>query len=365
MNSFPKPSLRPLPLVPAPVYAEPNGVLDTVNTRLNLNEAFGAPSPRAIAAATAALQDGNRYPDHGCTQLAQIITAQTGIPPDRITFGNGSDELLNIITTMAISTGDTSVMPAPTFPTCAKGTQISGGTVISVPLRPDGTNDVPAMLNAMDDTTRIFYLCTPNNPTGGLLAAQDLEQAAREVPTDCLLLIDEAYFEFGRAAGGPDVLAILANRTGPWIVTRSFSKAYCMAGFRVGYALTSDTTIKDALWVLRSSFNVNRVAQVAAAAAMLDQDHMQATLAATIAERDRLGAGLAALGFTAYPSHANFLTLRGPYKAAPIAAALAEHNLMIQALPWPDENGALRISIGATDTTDRLLAALPDILRDM
>ena len=212
-----------------------------------------------------------------------MIRDHTGIPLDRISFGNGSAEILVALAMLSINEGDEAILPSPTFPTCGKGVQIAGGTIVNVPLRGDGVNDVPAMLAAMTDRTRLFYLCSPNNPTGGILTAAELTEAAQRVPDTCLLVIDEAYFEFSQKEGGPDVLSVLAGRKGPWVVTRSFSKAYCLAGMRIGYALASDAEIQKGLWQLRPNFNIGRASLAAATAAMLDEAYLQEMLARTIA----------------------------------------------------------------------------------
>src|SRR5262245_32178738 len=180
--------------------------------RLNLNEAPYPPSPLAIAAAQEALAFSNRYPDHYCTELAQEISRRTGVATDAIVFGNGSGELLVQSAMISLEPGDEAVMPSPTFPTCGKGVQIAGARIVNVPLRADGVNDVPAMLKAITPRTRLFYICTPNNPTGGSLTAEELTTAITQVPDSCMLVIDEAYHEFAGVAGGPDVLPLLAER---------------------------------------------------------------------------------------------------------------------------------------------------------
>ncbi|MVO17350.1 pyridoxal phosphate-dependent aminotransferase [Parasedimentitalea huanghaiensis] len=347
---------------PPSITEEATGVAADV-LRLNLNESHLPPSPNALAAAAQALTQTNRYPDHGCSTLTAVISKRTGIPASRISFGNGSGEILVALAMLSINEGDEAVMPTPTFPTCGKGVQIAGGKVVSVPVLPDGSNDVITMLAAVTPDTRLFYLCNPNNPTGAILTASDLELAARQVPDTVLLVVDEAYFEFAQAEGGPDVLKILANRAGPWVVTRSFSKAYCMAGMRVGYALASDEGIHKALWQLRPNFNVNRVAIAAATAAMNDDRYLQACLTHTISERKRLETALTHLGFSALPSFANFLTVVPPISADIISSSLAVENILVQAMPWPGGNGALRITIGSQPNTDRLIRAINKFLK--
>ncbi|MBT3701180.1 MAG: aminotransferase class I/II-fold pyridoxal phosphate-dependent enzyme [Alphaproteobacteria bacterium] len=354
------PRLNILQSSQAPEIAEPEARLATGIRRLNLNESPWPPSPLAQAAMTTALTEITRYPDHGCTALISRLSAKNNIHEDRITFGNGSSEILSHIAQVMIEPGDEAILPAPTFPACAAGINQAGGSIINVPVDQHGGNDVPAMLEKLSDKTRIFYLCTPNNPTGAAISANDLKRAATEVPKNCLLVVDEAYFEFSATVPGEGVLDILARRDAPWIVTRSFSKAYGLAGMRIGYAFTSTKELRNSFWSLRTGFNINRVALAGAAAALDDDEYLANTLETVIAERERLAEGLRALGFKPYESQANFLMARSIGPASQYVDALAAKNIMISSLPWPDEDGCLRIGIGQAEDTDAVLVALTE-----
>jgi histidinol-phosphate aminotransferase len=356
------PRLNILQSSQAPEIPEPEARLATGVRRLNLNESPWPPSPLAQAAMATALTEITRYPDHGCSALMRRLSAKNNIAEDRITFGNGSSEILAHISQVMLEPGDEAILPTPTFPACAAGINQLGGKIINVPVAEDGSNDVSAMLKHLSSRTRIFYLCTPNNPTGAAISAYDLQLAATEVPDNCLLVIDEAYFEFADTASGVSVLEILAKRTGPWIVTRSFSKAYGLAGLRIGYAFTSSADLRNAFWSLRTGFNINRVALAGAVAALDDEAYLAQTLNTVIAERARLATGLTSLGFAPYASQANFLMARSIGPANQYVDALAAKNIMISALPWPDENGCLRIGIGQAGDTDAVLSALGDHL---
>jgi histidinol-phosphate aminotransferase len=355
-----RPRLDILQSSQAPEIAEPEARLATGIRRLNLNESPWPPSPLAQAAMATALTEITRYPDHGCTALVRRLAAKNNMPEDRITFGNGSSEILSHIAQVMIEPGDEAILPAPTFPACAAGINQAGGSIINVPVDQNGGCDVSAMLDYVSDKTRIFYLCTPNNPTGAAISARDLRRAATEVPKNCLLVIDEAYFEFSAMVQGEGVLDILASRAAPWIVTRSFSKAYGLAGMRVGYAFTSTADLRNSFWSLRTGFNINRVALAGAAAALDDEEYLASTLAAVIAERERLAEGLRDLGFKPYSSQANFLMARSMGPASQYVDALAAKNIMISSLPWPDKDGCLRIGIGQPEDTNAVLAALAE-----
>jgi histidinol-phosphate aminotransferase len=347
-----------LPQIGPPVLVEPEGRLAGGVRRLNLNESAMPPSPRAVIAMESAAKEVSAYPDHGCFALRRRLAESTGVPPARILFGNGSGELLIASAMVALGPGDEAVVPVPTFPAITKGIALAGGRHISVPVGPDGVVDGGALLAAVTPRTRLVYTCTPNNPTGGAMTAEALRQLAAEATRDVLLVVDEAYFEFGQASGAASALEAMSERDGPWLLTRTFSKAYALAGMRIGYAFASDDAIASALEKLRGSFNISRVGIAGAAAAFDDEPYMRALVQATIDERARLAAGLAQLGFTTLPSDANFVTAYGRAPASALATRLADAGILVQALAWPDSVGSLRISVGSFDDTDSVLGAI-------
>lgn len=347
------------PAPPSP--GEPDLVPDPAIRRLHLNESPLPPSPRVIEAVAAAIRHAGYYPDHTCAALAGRLARATGIPAERMSFGNGSGELLVAGALAAVGPGDEAVLPVPTFPTCGKGVRIAGARAVEIPVRDDGVVDVEATLAALGPSTRLVYVCTPNNPTGGALTRDELDALAQGVPDDVLLLVDEAYHEFAVFAGAPDALDVLRGRRGAWAVTRTFSKAFSLAGFRVGYVLASTRDVADAFWTLRPNFNVGRPALAAACAAFDDAEYGAAIVRSVSRERERLAAGLRALGFGVLPSVTNFVAAQPPAAGAVTAAGLAEalgaRGLMVQAMPWRG-GSALRISVGTAMDTDAVLAGL-------
>ena len=330
--------------------------------RLHLNESPTPPSPRAVAAMQAAAADVHRYPDNEPAALAAALSASLGVRPGRLVFGNGSSELLLHAAQLALRPGDEAVVPVPSFPLYEKAIGIQQGRVVGVPTTADGRVDVPAMLAAIGPRCRLVYAATPNNPTGGLLDAAAVEALAQGVPDDVLLLLDEAYYEFGRDAGGPETLPILSCRRGPWIATRTFSKAQGLAGIRVGYGIAQSTALADRFRNLRLNFTFNHVAQAGALAALADDVHTRSVLAAAAVSRAGLAAGLSALGFDVFPSATNFVTARSPRPAAQIVAALAERGILVASFAWPGSPNVVRISAGSTDDIAAVLTALREIL---
>lgn len=325
---------------------------------IHLNESPYPPSPRAIEAATAALRDLNRYPDIAGRALAAAVGAKLDVAPDRIVLGCGSDELIHFSTVISLSAGDEAVVPAPSFPRYALSAKLAGARAVRAKIDARGACDTDAIVRAIGPRTRLVVCCTPNPPSGGMMDEAALRALVAGVPDDVLLLLDEAYFEFGRHAGGPDALDILRTRKGPWLSTRTFSKAYALAALRIGYAICGDDSVAEALRRARLQFDVPTPSQAAALAAFQDEAYL-ATLVGRVAdERARLAAGLAGLGLKTWPSAANFVscTLAGP--AAPAMEALARDGILVRDWRDPDYVNELRVGVGTAGDTDAVLASL-------
>lgn len=347
-------ALRGLP--PPPHVIPPVGEDQVL---LNLNECPWPPSPRAIAAADAAMRGANRYPAQDSDALTLALARHTGTEPRLIVLAGGSDLILHQACLMALEPGTSCVFPRPGFPRYRLATAIAGARGIPVDVTSDGRNDVPAMLAAIAPDTRLVFACTPNGNTGGMLDAAALESLARLVPAHVLLCVDEAYAEFGRAAGGPDAIAVLrAHRAGPWLVSRTFSKAYALAGVRIGYAICSDATVVHGFAVSRPSFAVGGPAIAAAAAALDDDAHLAAIIRGTAEGVAQLDAGLRALGFAPYPSVANFVSADLGRPVVPVLAALEAQGVHARGFREPGWDRHLRISVGTREQNARALSAL-------
>jgi histidinol-phosphate aminotransferase len=357
-HSIPKKTIANLPYASLPAMPEPNAMLVKGERRLNLNESPIPPSQKTIAAMTKALVQVGKYPDHSCDALQTMLSERLTIPKERFFFGGGSGELLLATALISIDPGDEVILPLPTFPTFGKGVAISGGRAIDILVDELGVNDVKAMVVAITSKTQVVYACSPNNPTGGLLSEDEITYLAQNVPNDILLLIDEAYHEFGAYDGGANCLDILSKRKGLWAITRTFSKAYSMAGMRAGYGIASSVELAMGYHKVRGNFTINRVAIAGAVAAYKDTNHRDAYLAANAAQRTRLNTGLESLGFKAFPSNANFVTAKSPYPTEDLVAHLAENHILVQALTWPGSGPCLRIGVGCNEDTTIFLDCL-------
>ncbi len=329
--------------------------------RLHLNEGPFPPSPAAVAAIREAATHVHRYPDPRSRRLAAAVAARSGIPVERLVFGNGSEEILSIL--LAMTGGGHAVLPVPSFPRYFAVAKFVGDRVTAVPVRHDGANDIGAMLASVTPETRIVVVATPNNPTGAMLDAADLERLARFMPAHVLLMLDEAYYEFARHAGGPDVLAILQGCKAPWAVLRTFSKAYGLAGLRIGYAITGSASLSEAFNRVRGVFNVDSIAQAAALAALGDEAHMRHLLDDCARQRQRLSEGFARAGCPPLPSVANFIAARMPMPAAEAVKAFAARGILVGALGAPPFENHIRITVGTGEDSDAVLAALAEIVK--
>lgn len=325
---------------------------------LHLNECPFPPSPRVVEAIVAQAGGLNRYAEARPARLADRLAALTGVDAARIVIGNGSDELLALISLMALGPGDNAVMPTPSFPRYRLAAAIQGAEARLVRILPDGRNDVAGLLAAIDGATRVVYACTPNNPSGAPLDEEEMERLAQGVPDSVLLVMDEAYAEFHAFEGGADALPALGRRKGPWISTRTLSKAYALAGLRVGYALASSEAIAEGLVKVKLNFNLNRLAAHAALAALDDQDHARRCIGAVVAERERMAGRLAAMGLPPLPSRANFLSFDIGRDSRPVMAAMAQRGVLAREWRDPGFDTYMRITIGLPAQNDAALAAL-------
>ena len=339
------------------VHPRPDGAGDTL--ALNLNESPLAPSPRAVEAAMATIAGVNRYPPTDGGSLTAALSHHTGLPADRIGLACGSDMLLHLLCMVSLAPGRSAVLPFPSFPRYGLSTRIAGARAIPVEVGPDGANDPERLLASIAPDTSIVFCCTPNGNTGGSLSRAALAHIVRHVPDEVMLVVDEAYAEFDPDA---DTLAVLAERRAPWAVTRTFSKAYALAGLRIGYILASDPRVTEVIRAMRPIFEMTSPALAAAEAALADTAHLDLMLKTTAEGRAQLDAGLRALGFSPLPSRANFITTDLGRPAAPILRGMEERGVLVRGVMDPGWANFLRITVGLPAQSARALAALRDTL---
>jgi histidinol-phosphate aminotransferase len=290
------------------------------------------------------------YPDPEAQGLRTRAAAVYGVPVDHVLAGNGSDECLALLVRALVDAGDRVAYPVPTYSLYDTLVAVQGGTAVRVPWPSDFA--LPAAL--VEARARLTFLCNPNSPSGTLVPTAIVEDLARRI--EGVLVVDEAYVDFARESAMP-----LVGRLPNVVVLRTFSKSFSLAGLRVGLAFGNPDLLAG-LRTVKDSYNLDRLALVAAEAALDDLDHMRANVARVRTTRARLAKALADLGFSVLPSEANFVLARRPgADLAPLARALAERDILVRHFPTPDVRDALRITVGTDEEIDMLLAALREL----
>ena len=330
---------------------------------LGSNENPLGPSPHALEAMRASLADGFRYPDPRGAALKAALAEKLGVADGRIALGNGSHELLMMLAQCFADAAHSVVHSEYGFAVFPIAAAAAGAQAIRVPALPRTHatapygHDLPAIAAAVRPDTRLVYLANPNNPTGTWFGDEALARFLAEVPADVLVVVDEAYHEYVDAPGLTSALAF-AERHPNVIVTRTFSKAYGLAGLRVGY-LVAHPSVVAVLERLRESFNVNGVALAGAEAALADRDHLAEVRAFNASERGRLRDALAQRGYVSLPSQTNFLLVDLGRDAADFERHLFERGVIVRPMGGYGLAQTVRISVGSREENGRLLDALP------
>ncbi len=327
--------------------------------KLASNENPLGPSPLALQAIREALQGLHRYPDGGCYALRQGLSRRLGVTPEELCFGNGSNELLELVTRAFLGPGDEAVMGHPAFAVYRSVCQAVGAQIREVSLK-DFTHDLRGMLKAVTARTKLVFLGNPNNPTGTCVSPTDLDDFVRALPPDVILVVDEAYREYIPRYLQPDLLRYV--REGRYLLAlRTFSKAYGLAGLRIGYGIGS-TEMVELLNRVRQPFNVNALAQKAALAALDDAAHLEETLRITEAGRKSMQSRLDALGLVTIPSVTNFILVNVGVEGRAVADALLRNGVIVRSMEGYSLPTYIRVTVGTPQENSRALQALAKVL---
>ncbi|RKE77379.1 histidinol-phosphate transaminase [Rhizobium sp. AG855] len=312
-------------------------------------------SPKVMAA----LADLNpsRYSDPACTTLRGALSAKVGVASDRIVIGNGSEDMIAAICRAVLCRGAPVATVSPGFGLHEIEALANGATVDKVPMRADLDFDVPAIVAALSKAPAIFFLSSPSNPVGPALSTASLEQILAAVSHQTLLVLDEAYFEYADDET-PDGLELLSGSGLNYVVLRTFSKAYGLAGLRVGYAVFSDDRLARAVSSSKTPFNVNSAAQIAAVAALDDDAWMKSSVASMTGERARVAEALVSMGLRAAKSQTNFLFIDVGLDSQKAFDHLLSRGIIVK--PWKEKGYEtfIRMTIGTPAENDRFIAAL-------
>jgi histidinol-phosphate aminotransferase len=330
--------------------------------KLASNEVAFPPLPAVVEALTAAAADTNRYPDNGAAVLTRALADRYGVDPAQVVTGCGAVTICQELAQAFNDPGTSIAFAWRSFEMYPLLARVAGARAIQVPLvpgRPGGpadTHDLEAMAAAMDDTTRLVFVCNPNNPTGTAVRRAGLEKFLDAVPEQTLVVLDEAYREFVTDPDVPDGLEVMRGRPNV-AVLRTFSKAWGLAGIRVGYLIAEDPAVAESIGKTHVPFSVSMLAQAAAVAALASEDEVRARCAAVVAERDRLTARLRERGVEVAESQANFVWLPVGEQTAALAAALEARAVITR--PFAGEG--VRVTVGTPEEDDIFLAALDDV----
>ncbi|NTV10276.1 MAG: histidinol-phosphate transaminase [Zoogloea sp.] len=344
---------------PISELAREMGLAEESIVKLASNENPLGMSPRALVAASAALADLARYPDGNGFELKDALCRRFGVGMSQVVLGNGSNDVLELAARAFLVPGTSAVYSQFAFAVYPIAVQEAGATGIEVPARDFG-HDLDAMLAAIRPDTRIVFIANPNNPTGTFIPGAELESFLNRMPRDVLVVLDEAYTEYLAPAQRYDSIAWIA-RFPNLLVSRTFSKAYGLAGLRVGYGLGVPEVI-DLLNRVRQPFNVSSVALSAAAAALEDADFLAKSFELNQAGMRQLTEGFASLGLEWIPSAGNFVAFKAG-DAARINLALLKRGVIVRPIAGYGMPQWLRVSIGLPEENARFLEALAAVIK--
>jgi histidinol-phosphate aminotransferase len=336
--------------------------LDRVS-RLSANESPWGPFPEVIEAMKGALDGLNRYPDGACTELRGLLAARMGILEDRLTFGNGSCELLMLLGEAFLGPDRHVVFPHPSFVMYRAIALARGASFTAVEL-PHLDYDLDAMVAAIQEDTTLLVICNPNNPTGSHVSAPELYDFLRRVPSHVAVVLDEAYGEFVSPAKQVDSVAWLEEFPN-LVILRTFSKIFGLAGLRVGYGI-ADPQVVQALDKVRQPFNVDSLAQLAAATSLRLPARLEERRQMVAVERARVEERLQELGVSYHPSEANFILVDVTALGIPgteVAQALLETGVLTRSGYAMECPGWIRVTIGEAGENEMFLQALAELGR--
>ncbi|MCF3118501.1 histidinol-phosphate transaminase [Streptomyces arenae] len=335
--------------VPTYKPGKPAAADGPVAYKLSSNENPYPPLPGVMESALAAAGSFNRYPDMACTGLMNELAERFGVPVSHIATGTGSVGVAQQLLQATSGPGDEVVYAWRSFEAYPIITQVSGATSVRVPLTDGEVHDLDAMAAAITDRTRLIFVCNPNNPTGTVVRRAELERFLDRVPSDVLVVLDEAYREFIRDPEVPDGIEIYRDRPNVCVL-RTFSKAYGLAGLRVGFAVAHEP-VAAALRKTAVPFGVSQLAQDAAVASLRAEDELMRRVGSLVAERTRVVEALRGQGWTVPETQANFVWLRLGDRTTDFAAACEKAGVVVR--PFAGEG--MRATIGETEANDIFL----------
>ena len=323
----------------------------TGSIKLASNENPLGPSPKALEAVSKALTGLHRYPDGSCYYLKEKLSPILGVPHEMITFGNGSNEIIELLVRAYLKPGDEAIMGNPSFAVYPIAVKAVGGGSIEVPLK-EMKHDLKTMASRITGKTRIIFIANPNNPTGTMVSGEEFREFMKSVPESVIVCMDEAYYEFVTAPDFPDTLSYIKEGA-PVLMLRTFSKIYGLAGLRVGYGV-ANAGIMDYMNRVRQPFNVNSLAQVAALAALEDSAHIDRTRQNNAEGLNFLLGSLREMGYECVDTQANFFLVKvGDGKG--VYESLLRKGVIVRPMASYSLPEYIRVTVGLPEENGRFL----------
>jgi histidinol-phosphate aminotransferase len=323
--------------------------------KMSDNENVYGFSPQVAEELKDSIHSLSLYPDGNTQNLREQLANLHQIPSDFFLIGNGSEELIRLMARAFISNGDEALMADVTFPIYKSNCVIEGGTPVFVPVV-EGTHDLSGFLNSINEKTKIIFICNPNNPTGTCVNPTELKSFIEKVPSNILVVLDEAYDEYMDLECKLDSIALLSNHPN-LVILRTFSKIYGLAALRIGYGIMNPSVIEQVMKV-KEVFNVNQLAQIAAVKALNDQAFVQDCAEKNRTERTYLSEQLQMREISFFPSQTNFLFIHHLGDANKLNEQLLRAGLVARFFPFPQYNGSMRLTLGTREDHEDLLAVL-------
>lgn len=333
--------------------------------KLASNENAWGPSPKAVAAIGAMLHTLHRYPDGSSYTLTRAVAGWVEAEADEIVLGNGSNEVIEFLVKAFVRAGDQVITSHPSFLMYQKFVQVRGGDNVVIPLA-GMRHDLEAIKAAVTVRTRLIFLDNPNNPTGTLIGREEFDRFLRDLPESVIVVVDEAYVDFVAPEARIDILGYIRNpeQIPAVVALRTFSKAFGLAGLRVGFGIMH-REVASLLHRVRQPFNINLPAQAGALAALSDVEHYRRTLTGTAEGMAWLSRAVDDLGCASYPSHANFFLIDVRGDATRLYEAMLYKGVIVRSMKAYGYPDFIRITVGRPEENERFLTALAECLGDL
>lgn len=329
------------------------GIADII--KLASNENPLGPSPLAVQAIAESASQVHLYPDSNAYYLKKELAARIGISPDHLILGNGSNDVLQLVAEAYIAPGDEVIYAAGAFVVYSLVTKLCGATAVVVPMVND-THDLIDMAGAITDKTKVIFIANPNNPTGTMVTAAETAGFIERVPDDVLVVFDEAYYEYVARSDYPQTLPyVLKGRN--FVITRTFSKIYGLAGLRIGYGIAPPGLV-ETLNRIRQPFNCSLVGQAAARAALKDTDHVKESQRSNAAGKAFLYRAFNDMGLRYIETEGNFIMLYVEPSGAEITDALLKQGVIVRPMSGYGYPNAVRVTIGTQQENERFIRAV-------